>query len=554
MADYSTAKVLRFLIEVLDEAERVGSGGLSVIPVVVKDDLGPLLPVVAEVCRFAGHRFALAEQAADGIVMSGTTGTPDATLRAKVEAIALDPTSSGTAEHLVVNDAGGSLTVRVGSSPAPTNPGDRNQLGLLTTLLDPEVRSHRVAVIAYDETSMSDDSKQLMWKFLLDDLGSLGGSCKALVVFVGCAEFDFARHCREGAGARWAFQDGAVRWRQRWLGDRGRIARIAHRDEPLILMLGAGVSMSSGLPLGNELRDEALARLVPDQADRGADFREQAAELFQQVASDGRLMTSEDGITEEEFIEHLTLERVLREEARECAPGEVLPTLVDFDERQKARLDHAGAAITDVRELLHLRERLVLLTVNFDQLVEHGAIVLSPSDPDPYESIAPGPGDPPAIRVFVTPEDFEQFPAYFEKYKADGGVVPYVKLHGTIERPETVRANVDVTLPGLGEAAAAMLRSLVPEVGSSVDWVYVGCSMRDPDVTDITRTQEFSHRAREVWVAPLVDPHVERWVALIRQPAWEAERLKDDLRERTITQTADVFFRHLRASLDGTPL
>lgn len=554
MSDYPTPKVLRFLIDVLDESERASSGGLSVIPVVVKDDLIPLLPVVAEVCRFAGHPFALAERAADGVHLSGHGGSVDSALRAMVEALTVDPTSSGTPEHLVVDTAASLLTVRVGANPAPTNPGDRNQLGLLTALLDPDIRNHRVAVIAYDETLMSDDSKERMWTFLLDELRSLGGNCKALLLLVGCAEFDYARHCREGAGARWAFQDGDVRWRQRWHGDRGHIARIADRDESLVLMLGAGVSMSSNLPLGNELRDGALARLVPDLADRGADFHEQAAELFQQVASSGRLMPNEEGITEEMFIERLTLERVLREEARECAAGETLPTLREFDELQKKRLDHAGKAVRDVRELLRLRQRLVLLTVNFDQLVEHGAIVLSPDDDDPYEATVPSPTDPPAVRMFVTDDDFEKFPAYYEKYRDVGGAVPYVKLHGTIERPDTVRANVDVTLPGLAESAATMLRSLVPDPGGSVDWVYVGCSMRDPDVTDITRTQEFSHRAREVWVSPLVDPHVERWVARIRQPAWEAERLKTGLRERAITQTADVFFKHLRAFLDGHPV
>lgn len=551
MTDYPTGKVLQFLVDVLDETERAGSGALSVIPVVVKDDLAPLIPVLVEVCRFAGYPILVAEGVADGLDISGRSGSLDSTLKGMVEAIAVDPTSSGRPVNLVVDTTDDVLTVRVGTNPAPTNPGDRNQLGLLTALLDPDIRRHQTAVLVYDETLMSDDSKERLWTFLLDDLTALGGNIRSLLVFVGCATFDYSRHCREGKAARWAFQDGDVRWRQRWQSDLGAIARVAASTEPLVLMLGAGVSMSSDLPLGNDLRDEALARLVPDLANLGAEFKEQAAELFQQTASKHRLMPSELGITEDEFIAGLTLERVLREEARRCARGETLPTLVAFHERQLLRLDHPGPAVQDLRELLRMRERLVLLTVNFDQLVEHGAIVLGPSEVDPYLHKTCGPSDPPAVRLFVTHDDFAKFPDYYEKYKVDGGAVPYVKLHGSSERPDTVRANVDVTLPGLGEEAARMLRSLIPSPGGSTDWVYVGCSMRDPDVTDITRTQEFSHRSLEQWVSPLVDPHVEQWVAAIRQPAWRSASLPESLRERTITQTADSFFKHLRAFIEG---
>lgn len=548
MVDYPPKKVLQFLIDVLDEAERASPDALRVIPVVVKDDLARLVPVIFETCRFAGHPFVRAETAVDGIKISGPSDI-DSTLRSMIEAITLDPTGSGTPQGLVISDDKGCITVRLGDNTAPTNPGDRNQLGLLTALLDPDVRTHDVAVIAYDETSMSDDSKQRMWDFLLDELKSLGGNCKTLVVFIGCADFDYERHCREGDGARWAFQDGDVRWRQRWHSDLSQITRISEREEPLILMLGAGVAASSGLPLGNQLRDNALARLVPDLANSGADYRQQAAEFFQQVAAKNRLMTSEEDISQDEFIERLTLERVLREEARTCAPHEILPTLREFSELQASRLDHAGSAVLDLRELLRLRRRLVLLTVNFDQLLEHDTVLVSPTGEDPYSASTPTKDDLPAIRMFACDEDFQEFPAYYEAYRVNGGVVPYVKLHGTIDRPETVRANVDVTLPGLSESAARLLRSLIPDPGTSVDWVYVGCSMRDPDVTDITRTQEFSHRAREAWVSPLVDPHVEHWVSQIRQPAWRAVGLPESMLERTVTQTADVFFKHLRGCL-----
>ncbi|WP_056865206.1 hypothetical protein [Nocardioides sp. Leaf285] len=547
-SDYSTTKVLEFLVDVLNEAERGTGPELNVIPVVVQDDLPSLLPLLTEVCRYAGVPFRLAENLVDGLPWRDPDVLPDNSLRTKIERIELDPTGSGHGENLRVAVDDSILTVRIGTNGSPTNPGDRNQLGLLTALLDPEIRTHAAAVVAYDETDLSDDSKERMWDFVLKDLQTLGPACKTLIVLVGCATLDFERHCREGAGARWAFQHGNVRWRQRSQTDMSGIAKIAADDDMIVLMLGAGASMSSGLPLGDHLRNSALARLVPDLADQGRPFRDQASEFFRQTASLGRLMPSEQNIQEEDFIESLTLERVLREEVRGRAHGERLPTLVKFDEMQQKVLDSPGPSMRDLRALLQLRRRLVLLTVNFDQMIEHDAHVLAPGDDDPLDARSPGP-DAASVRMFVTSDDFAAFPAYYDEYKDHGGAVPLIKLHGTIDQPETVRANLDVTLPGLDEHAADLLRHLIPPKGGSIKWVYVGCSMRDPDITAVTQTQPFAHRALETWVSPFIDPHVEMWIAKNRQPAWRAAELPETPRERTITQTADSFFRHFRKML-----
>ncbi|WP_375431004.1 hypothetical protein [uncultured Friedmanniella sp.] len=541
--------MLEFLIDVLEEADRSTGSELNVIPVVVMDDLASLLPLLTEVCRHAGLPFLLAESVVDSLPWLDENLDPNDTLKEKIERLSLDSTGSGTSESLCVTVENGNLQVRIGKNGVPTNPGDRNQLGLLTTLFDRELRAHSAAVIAYDETDLSADSRERMWNFILKDLQSLGSICKTLVVLVGCVTMEYGRHCREGAGARWAFENGNIRWRQRSQTDVSRIAKTTADDDTIVLMLGAGASMSSDLPLGDELRNSALARLVPNLANQGKSFREQAGEFYRQVASDRRLMPSEAGIREEDFIKTLTLERVLREEVRGRAHEEPLPTLIQFDERQKMVLDSPGPSMSDLRELLHLRRRLVLLTVNFDQMIEHDSLVLDPGASDPLDSRPRHPGEAASVRMFVTPSDFKAFPTYYDNYRLNGGAVPLVKLHGTIDRLNTVRANLDVTLPGLNEHAANLLRHLVPGEGGSVKWLYVGCSMRDPDITAVTQTQQFAYRALEMWVSPFVDPHVEEWVARYRQPAWRSASLPETLRERTITQTADTFFRHFREML-----
>ncbi len=551
MSGYSTVHVLDFLAEVLREAERAGAAGVNVIPVVV-DDFAQLMPLFREVFRAAGLPFTVAEQVADGKDLRGRRAEPDPALRRLIEGIRLDPEGTGTARALVVTTDDGVLRVGVGTDGPPDNPGDRNQLGLLTALLDPSLKGHRLAVAAYDETGMASDAKKRIWELLLDEVprAAAGGLPRTLLVIVSAPELVVERHCRAGSGARWALLRGAVWWRRRAQSDESDVARIAAGDEPLVLVLGAGASMSSPeMPSGDQLRDKALARQVPDLAARGADVEAQARELFRRLGQDRRLMAADlrgpAETHEDEFVRRLTLERVLREEVHPLGPDEVPPTLIEFDGIQRRALAQPGESVLQVRRLLALRSRLVLLTVNFDQLVEDGALVLSPTDEDPYDASSPGPGDAPAVRLFVTEIDFAAFPEYYARYREHGGAVPLVKLHGTVDRPETVRANVDVILPGLGDNAAALLRSLLAPAGRATSWTYVGCSMRDPDINAVTATRRFAVRAFERWVAPMADPNVEAYAKEVRAAAWAAAGLPVDLRERIVTQTADTFMRQL---------
>jgi hypothetical protein len=555
VTDFRTVQVLEFLAEVLHEAERASRApGVNVIPVIV-DDFSQLRPLFAEVFRAAGLPFVVADQVADGQDLRGRETPIDLSVRRLVEAVALDPEGTGTPRNLVVSTDGGTLTVRVGTDGAPKNPGDRNQLGLYTALLDPSLQGHRLAAVAYDETGMASDAKERAWKLLLDDIPRApGGLPRTLLVVVSAPELDYDRHCRAGAGARWALLRGAVWWRRRAQSDISSVAMLAAGDDPLVLVLGAGASLSSpGMLTGDQLRDMALARQVPDLAARGASVDEQARELFRRLGQDKRLMQADlrgDPAThEDEFVRTLTLERVLREEVHPLAPGEIPPTLVQFDALQRHALADPGPAVLQARRMLALRSRIVLLTVNFDRLIEAGALVLAPTDTDPYESAPPGPGDPPAVRLFVTEEDFQEFPAYYARYRVAGGAVPFVKLHGTVDRPETVRANVDVILPGLGEHAEQCLRSLLGPAGTATSWTYVGCSMRDPDINAVTATGRFPVRAFERWVAPMADPNVEAFARQERAPAWQKAGLPMRLEERIITQTADTFMTQLAGLL-----
>lgn len=540
-------EVLKLFSDVLAEVDTADDGSLLVLPVIV-DDFKRFAALVTEIARFSGALLGVADDAVDGVEI--TRGALDPDLVSLVESIALDPAMTGTPTALNVTVDAHRYQVRLGSDLAPTNPGDRNFLGLCAALLDPHFTRQSLGFVAYDEGGMASDIQQRAWDLLMDlpELVGHGRGVtlpKVLVAVVGASEVNVGRHCQPARGVRWTMTGGKVRRRRRFESDRSEIGKIAAGDGPIVLFLGAGASYSSNLPLGDELRDAALALQVPDLELSGSDFRNQAEEFFRATAANERLMPGEDDL--DTFVETLTLERVLREEAHQAGAGTVPQTLLGFDELQKARLDSPGKAVQVMRSLLRVRRRLILVTVNFDQLIEHNANVLRAARPEPS---VPQAGDPANVRMFVTDSELRAFPKYLRRYLTSGGAVPLLKLHGSIEMPQTVRANVDLTLPGLREPAARALEALAKRhKGALIPWTYVGCSMRDPDITQVINKRVFAENTNERWVAPLTDPHVETYVRRIRHPAWRAAGVYEELQQRSISLTADDFFGHLAVYL-----
>ena len=72
-------------------------------------------------------------------------------------------------------------------------------------------------------------------------------------------------------------------------------------------------------------------------------------------------------------------------------------------------------------------------------------------------------------------------------------------------------------------------------------WIYIGYSMRDPDVTAVLGSDEFQEGLTEHWVGPLPTPTAREFAATRRQTRF-------DFMERSITQSSDSFLSLLAGS------
>jgi len=170
---------------------------------------------------------------------------------------------------------------------------------------------------------------------------------------------------------------------------------------------------------------------------------------------------------------------------------------------------------------------MVLVTINFDELIEHdhGDALDIAIDDDDFVRLAPILG---GMRQGSAHPDAK---------------IPLLKLHGTINRPETCVVTDAQTRSGITPAKTEALMSLVRDVPplSSVPWVYVGASMRDIDLDRIFGLREFNESVSERWVMPWLEPSVRRFVDG-KNRSWAAH---ESLLERTVTETADSFMRTL---------
>ena len=221
----------------------------------------------------------------------------------------------------------------------------------------------------------------------------------------------------------------------------------------------------------------------------------------------------------DEFHSRLTLERVLREEIWRSGAADS-PTLRRFEEMNAIALRNRGPAVSGLHTVLRLIPRTVVITVNFDTLVEVEG------------------GD---VYTMVTEQEFSHGRDYLRTYLGEPDKpVPFLKLHGSIGSRETIIATVDQTALGLSTEKADCVRAIL-ETNNKVPWVYVGYSMRDPDLWGILESRLVADRADEYWVGPFEDPNALAWSGLHRQFGQDGRTFW----QRCITLTADRFFEQL---------
>jgi len=300
--------------------------------------------------------------------------------------------------------------------------------------------------------------------------------------------------------------------------------RIASRDSPFVLFLGAGFSISSRLPLGNEWRDRALRRLlgIPDLDPLPS---QQLGERFYDwIAEKPDWMTdSERDMSRDQYIAQLTLEQVVRVEGR-LFPN--LPTLVDFKAVHDTVIDTPGPAVMELAAILRNASRkLIVVEVNFDLLVEAHS--------------------PVPLKVFSSDEDFEHADAYVGRYLIGSETnIPLLKLHGSIDNLQTCVVSEEQTEAGIADGKLRALRALYGDPPRL--WIYIGTSMRDRDLLRVFGDADFARGAEEVWVSPYMVSTVEEF-ARGRWAVWKHRDLHS-VDERFISETADVFLAALHSA------
>jgi hypothetical protein len=340
-------------------------------------------------------------------------------------------------------------------------------------------------------------------------------------------EIDVNLHCQLGRGFRFAIQN------ERFLRRHGRdalgstVRQIVDHPDPFVLFLGAGFSVSSRLPLGNALRDQAIRRILNiDPASPMTSY--QLAKRFSDwiFAKPGWLNTDEAETLVATYIRQLTLEQVVRAEKR-LFPS--LPTLQDFRAHHDRVVSSPGKAVLELAELLRLAPgRVIIVEVNFDLLVESHVEV--------------------PVRVFAADDEFADAVTYVRQYIAGAETdIPILKLHGTINRPETCVISEDQTEKGIGKNKLETMRALLSETSPRL-WIYVGASMRDRDLTRVFKDEDWARGVEELWVSPYLDDTVEDFAAS-RRPFWRDRRLVS-IDDRLTSETADTFFEALREAFE----
>jgi hypothetical protein len=415
-----------------------------------------------------------------------------------------------------------------GTSAAALSPGMTNFLGVLTYLCDDRLRTNRMAILAYDEAALEFDHRRAILEFL-NSICERVELTLTLVVLVGNGAMRLGDeyYFHPNRGLRYMMRTDGLSERH-WDGtNQSNTNFLSNPDKPLVLFLGAGAShSSSNMPLGNQLRDLALAQLFPEVDTSSAiDPAEMLARHLHQWAIDnGRLLPPEQDMTQDQFIRRLTLERVIREQV--FKPPGVPEILNRLAEMEAAALAAPSSGILALRQLLQLHTRLVVVTVNFDRLVETG---------DP----------PPHVEVLVADDEFARAPALIEeRFAGSSDRTPILKLHGTIEAPNTIIANVEHTALGLSEVKSTALQALMGTSSSRVPWAYVGYSMRDPDIWSLIRNAEYARRTDEYWVMPFLDGSLDA-IEEEREPVWKQDGRPQRLFQRSITLLADAFFEDL---------
>jgi SIR2-like domain len=516
------------------DTARDGRKPAQVLPILLAE-VDRWTPVIRETFKQAGATVVVAAEFSGPTPIlkldaSLVTRLDEAVDRTLAQLAAIEPASY---DGLLVDRS--SPQTRHVTGPAPLDAVNRAQKGvrqLLTALFSDDLVTGEYAVLIWDDSQFDEQSSTTLLALVRELPTLLGLPDGSLVILVvGDGKMRVEDHCVGESSVRYDLSPSSgLRKREALVQTRRRLAEWqleGAADAPLrVLMLGAGASVSAGLPMANQMRNEALERRVGFSVSDG-NILEAASAFRRELREAGRLISDEGTGSDERFALGLTLERVLREEQHE-EHQKLCHTLRGFALQHTAviaNLKSATATRDPFRDMLACGTKLVLVTLNFDQVIE---------------TRAPG-----LVRPIVSEADFDSVSSALKTFGQDGGPIPLLKLHGDIDQPETLVANTDDTAGGLSKSRLRGLRALRDALGPVCLWWYVGYSMRDLDLLPVLSSPDFADGLTERWISPMLDRSVVDFLELRRLARWRMEHVDYSAEERAVSLTAEEFWKEL---------
>lgn len=506
----SVRQTLRVLDALLAERERHREENVRVVPI-VHDALAPEEPLLRTVAdQLDGIYISVAERDEGS---AGPLNRPMADLIAeRLKRARLT---------VLFEEDQGQVRARLPDHPEPSE-GLKVLLRLCEVLTSSEL-DRPVVFLSYPIGDMDTDVADVAWEFCGLTVSMSPPAQLRFFVPIAIGEVSVKHHCLPQNPVRLAVQHGRLIQRGRPADLDAAVRKVLLQvDQPIVLFLGAGASASAGVSIGDPIRDEALRRLVGPRA--SAD--ELVAAFQQYLEDEDRWRPGEQDLLPDQFRNRLTLERVLREEFHGLGGRSLSlsPSVARIAREAEESLERLPEGRKALRRLAARLPRLLVLTVNFDRLIEDGLEV--------DHTVVPSP------QAF---EDDREL--VVDRITTGVGALPILKLHGTIEDPDTLVATIDKTEFGLPPQIAATLDAMVAGVGGPLTWVWIGCSMRDADLRIWLGNQHGVEQLNEWWVDPLPSETLFEYARFVRGRHWAI--VEHTLKDRLITETADVFLKRL---------
>jgi SIR2-like protein len=425
--------------------------------------------------------------------------------------------------EVVIEITGQGIRARLHGHDGPVEPSLTPILRAAAVIAGSAFDEFELILMAVSVAPTDPRRRELLWNLLTInpvDL-NIAGEPSTLVPIIGAsldADTDYLRKPAIRYVTRW---DRVIR--RSSLSQAHAVKSIANNNNrPLVLFLGAGASASSGIPLGNAYRDLALEELIGHREDGRT-----GAEAFFDLLHERQHFLHGETQSRASFSAELTLERVLLESFRDLGfrPRAEASVIQEIAKDCAAALDYVRPGRKAIRELAaKLPGQLIIMTVNFDQLIEKDLGV--------------------NCSVFYRPEHYrERLDELVSYVRGDSSIpLPILKLHGSIEDPDSLIATIDTTSAGLHDDVLNALNQVLEAAGKPLRWVWIGCSMRDRDM-NLWLGGLSANALDEWWVDPLPGKSLDDFFALQRAPKWSARG--QELRDRLIIDSADGFLRSL---------